>query len=249
MLSILDRIGRFSLFAAHVAWVVPRSLLRPSLILIQLARFTIGSLPVVLIIGFSLGLVTWMHLGQLLARFESQTLLPSVLMVAVVLEFGPVSVGLLAASRLAAGLAAELSAMNTSEQIDALRSQGVDPYVRLFAPRVIACALVLPPLAIIVDYSALLGSYLAEMLGGDLSWTLYRESAIEHLSVLEAALATAKTIVFGLLVSLISCWQGIQAERSTEAVGQAATHAVVLSTVAVLVSNVFLVRLIQIATQ
>lgn len=214
----------------------------------QCARFVVGMLPIVLIIGVSLGLVAWMHVGAILHRFDSEQLLPTLLAVAVVLEFGPVSVGLLASSRLAAGLAAETAAMKATEQIDALRCLGVDPTFRLLAPRVAACVLVLPPLTVAIDYAAVCGSYAAEWLGGGLTWSLYYQYALEQLHLREAVLATGKTAIFGLLVGLVSCWYGMESESSTEAVGRASTRAVVAATLAVLISNVFMVRIIQLLT-
>lgn len=248
MLSLFHRIGLFTAFGLRTAIELPVMLVRPRLLLVQLARFAAGSAGIIAIAGLSLGLVTWMHLGQVLGRFDVQSLLPSLLMVAVVLEFGPVAAGLVAAGRIASGLAAELAAMKTTEQMDALQCLGVSPYRRLIAPRVFGCCLVLPLLTILLDYTAFFGSFLAERVGGDLSWALYRQYALEHLRSTEALLATAKTLVFGVLVGLLACWSGVTAPPSTEAVGAAATKAVVWSTVAVLVSNVFLVRLIQLVT-
>lgn len=248
MLSALEQIGHFTVFSLRVIADLAFQLVRPRATLAQCARFVVGMLPIVLIIGVSMGLVAWMHVGAILHRFDSEQLLPTLLMVAVVLEFGPVSVGLLAASRLAAGLAAEIAAMKATEQVDALRCLGVDPAVRLLAPRVAACILVLPPLTVAIDYAALCGSYAAEWLGGGLTWSLYYQYSLDQIHVREAALATCKTALFGLLVGLISCWYGMQAESSTEAVGRASTRAVVAATLAVLVSNVFLVRIIQLVT-
>lgn len=245
MPSWLEQVGRFALFSLRVLADVPFLLIQPRTTVAQFGRFIIGTLPIVVIIGISLGLVSWMHVGSILQRFDSEQLLPTLLMVAVVLEFGPVSVGLIAASRLAAGLAAEIAAMKATEQIDAVRVLGVDPYVRIFAPRVLACVLVLPPLTVAIDYAALVGSYAAEWLGGGLSWELYYQYALDQSYLGEAILATFKTTVFGLLVGLVSCWYGMHAESSTEAVGLASTRAVVGSMLCVLISNVFLVRAIQ----
>jgi phospholipid/cholesterol/gamma-HCH transport system permease protein len=244
----METLGRFSFFALRVMSVVPGALLRPGPVMAQCVRFTGGSLVMVLVIGLSLGVVAWMHLGGVLRRFEIENLLPALLMLAVVVEFGPVSVGLIAAARLAAGIAAELAAMKVTEQLDALELMGVPVARRLLAPRVLACALVLPPLTVLMDYSALVGSFAAERLGGELTWTLYWRFAIDRLTPMEAILATAKTAVFGLLVGLLGCWHGVRAAASTDAVGSSATRAVVASTLSVLVGNVLLVRAIQLAT-
>lgn len=244
----LASFGDFSAFALRVLAASPYSLLHPLPVLTQLARFIAGMLGLVMLVGFSLGLVAWMHMGVILARFESQTLLPSMLMIAVVMEFGPIATGLLASSRLAAGLAAELSAMNAAEQLDAMECLGVSPLRRLIAPRVIAAAISLPLLTVVMDYFAFAGSLVAERLAGELTWIEYRTHAVELLKPFETVLATAKTAIFGMLVGLTACYCGATAERSAEAVGQSATRAVVAATLAVLLCNIFLVRIIQLLT-
>ena len=246
MFNWVIAIGDGTGFALRTALQFPATLVRPSALCVQLVRIIKGMLPIVLLVGFALGIVTWMHVGKVLMRFESQTLLPSILMLTVVLEFGPLSIGMIAAGRLGSGIGAELAALEVTEQLDALDVMGVSPIRRLAAPRVLACILTLPALTVVVDYTALLGSFLAEAIAGDLSWRLYSEKALERLSAREAGLSTLKPMVFGFLVGIISCWQGMQAERSTEGVGRAATKSVVWSTVSVLIANVLLVRIIQI---
>lgn len=245
-LALFETVGQFTIFSWRVLRELPACFLSPRSTLAAAAGYVAGSLGLCVIVGLCIGLVTWMHLSDILSRYDSKTFLPSSLMVAVVLEVGPLAVGMIAASRLASGIAAELSAMQASEQIDALVCLGVSPYRRLLAPRILALMLVLPPLTLVVDYAALAGSYLAEWLGGELSWQLYYRQAIEQLRLAPSLLSTGKTVVFGLLVGLVACWQGITADRGAEAIGQAATQAVVVAMLAVLVSDVFAVRVIQI---
>ncbi|MGL5094579.1 MAG: MlaE family ABC transporter permease, partial [Planctomycetia bacterium] len=168
--SRVESFGRFVAFSFAATLALPAALLRPLPLLVQIERFIGGATPIALVVGAAVGLVAWMHLGGLLARFDGAVLLPTVLLLAVATEFGPVSVGLVAASRLSSGVAAELAAMNNDEQLDALRCLGVSPLHRLIAPRILAAMFVLPPLTVAVDYAALLGGFAAETLGGGLPW-------------------------------------------------------------------------------
>lgn len=239
------QMSEFLTFAvASLAACVP-AFRRPAIIVTTTARLAALALPMVLLIGVSLGLVAWLHFGRLLGRFELDRLLPSSLMVAVVLELGPIAIGLVAAGRLATGMAAELAAMVGSEQIDALRCLGVSPHRRLVAPRLMACVILFPLLTVTVDYTALLGSFAAEWLSGQMTWAAYWRASLDHVRPVEAVLATLKTSLFGFLTGLLACWHGLSAPRTTEAVGQAATRALLSVTLAVLMANVLLVRLIQ----
>lgn len=138
--------------------------------------------------------------------------------------------------------------MRLTEQIDALEVLGLSPIKLLVAPRVLACMLALPLLTITIAYAALAGSYLAESLGGSLSWTQYQAACLRSLRLRDAVPATLKTSVFGYLIGTAGCWFGLNAHGGTEGVGQAATRGVVSATFLVLLANVGLVRLIQVCT-
>ena len=119
----------------------------------------------------------------------------------------------------------------------------------LVAPRAIACALAVPLLTVLIDASALLGALVGEVTAGKLSPLLFSRDSLVFLRLSDVIPATLKTAVFGLLVGLIGCWTGLNADRSTEAVGRAATRGVVRATLAVFAANVILVPCIQLATE
>jgi phospholipid/cholesterol/gamma-HCH transport system permease protein len=196
--------------------------------------------------GLALGLVVWLHLHHVLERFGAAAMLPEALALAVVLEFAPTGAGLIVAGRSGASLGAELGSMRLTEQVDALEVLGQSPLRLLVAPRVLACVLALPLLTGFLSYFALAGGYLAEMLGGNLSWVQYRTETLRGLRLEDVLPATLKTTVFGYLIGTTGCYYGMHASGGTEEVGQAATRSVVVSIFLVLASNVILVRLIQV---
>jgi phospholipid/cholesterol/gamma-HCH transport system permease protein len=248
LFAFVVRFGRFLDFAGRVVWAIPGSVVRrPGELLRQFERVVWGGLPIVLLAGASVGLVTWIQTRRLLEVYNAESTLPSILTVAVVVETGPILAGLLAAGRMGAGLAAELGSMTLTEEIDAREAMGSPPISALVAPRAIACALAVPLLTVLIDASAYLGGLGAELCAGTLTAEVFGTRALDYLHLSDAVPATLKTAVFGLLIGLVGCWTGLEAGRSAEAVGQAATRGVVRSMVAVFVANVVLVPCIQAA--
>jgi phospholipid/cholesterol/gamma-HCH transport system permease protein len=211
----------------------------------QFEQVAVRSLPIVLGAGLSVGLVTWLQTHRLLVEHGAESTLPSFLAAAVLVEVGPALAGLLVASRMGAGLAAELGSMVLNEEIDARIALGVDPIPSLVAPRAIACALAVPLLTVILDASALVGGLGTELAAGKLTAALFWSKSLVFLRLCDIIPATLKTLVFGLLVGLVACWTGLNSGRSAESVGRAAIRGVVRSILAVFAANVVMVPLIQ----
>jgi phospholipid/cholesterol/gamma-HCH transport system permease protein len=248
VIETLEGLGRFLDFALRTIVAMPGALLRRGgEVLRQFERVALGSLPIVVVAGVSVGLVTWLQTRRLLVTYGVEATLPSILAVAVMVETGPMLASLLVAGRMGAGLAAELGSMTLTEEIDAREVLGAHPLPTLVAPRAIACALAVPFLTVILDASALIGGLGAELTAGSLTAPLFWERALVFLRISDVGPATLKTAVFGLLVGLVACWTGLTADRSTEAVGRAATRGVVRSMLAVFAANVVMVPCIQAA--
>ena len=246
MVGLAEDLGRFVGFACETIAVAPVALFRrPGEVLRQFERVAWGGLPVVAAAGTSIGLVTWLQVRRLLATYGAEENLPSVLSAAVLVETGPVLASLLVAGRMGAGLGAELGSMTMTEEVDAREVLGAPTIASLVAPRVVACALALPLLTILIDAFALLGGLVAELAGGSLSAEAFQRRALDFLRLSDVIPATLKTVVFGLLIALVGSWTGLNADRSTEAVGKAATKGVVLSMLAVFAANVVLVPTLQ----
>ena len=246
LVSPLVRLGLLVDFAAQVLGAVPRALVaRGSEVVRQFERVAWGSLPIVAVAGLSVGMVTWLQTRRLLVTYGAQATLPSILTVAVLVETGPMLAGLLVAGRMGAGLAAELGSMVLTEEVDAMVVLGAPPIPTLVAPRAIACALALPLLTVVLDASAVLGGLAAEQMAGSLSAQAFWQRSLDYLRLSDVVPATLKTAVFGALVGLIGCWTGLNADRSTEAVGHAATLGVVRAMMAVFAANVVMVVWIQ----
>jgi phospholipid/cholesterol/gamma-HCH transport system permease protein len=247
----LESVGRATYFGVRTLAALPAALRRPGELAVQLHQVLLGALPLGAAAGVAIGAVIWMHLRGVLQTVGGPgavQYLPQALSLAVVLEFAPIAAGLIVAGRSGASLGAELGSMRLTEQIDALEMLGLSPLRVLVAPRVLACMVALPLLTLFITYLALAAGYLAEALGGSLSWTQYESACLRVLSLHDVVPATLKTVVFGLLIGVSGCWFGLHARGGTEGVGQAATRGVVASTFLVLVSDVVLVKVIQLLT-
>ncbi len=247
ILDWLEAAGRFAHFAFRALPATFGAVRRPRELLRQDHHVYVGAGPLCAVAGLALGVVVWLHLHGVLARFGPgyTRLLPQALALAVVLEFGPLGAGLIVAGRSGASLGAELGSMRLTEQIDALEALGQSPLAALVGPRVLACVLALPLLAVATDTLAVAGSFAAEAVGGTMTWREYGNQCLAALRVGDVLPATLKTMAFGYAVGVTGCYCGMRASGGTEGVGRAATRGVVGSIFLVVVSDVVLVRLTQ----
>jgi len=249
--AIIEEIGHLTHFALSAAAALPSAILKPAETVRQFYRVLIGSLPITLVAGVAIGLVLWMHVREVITRSSlagptAVQYLPTALALAVVLEFAPIGAGIIIAGRVGASLGAEIGAMRTTEQIDAIEVLGLSSMRQLVGPRVCACMLALPILTIFMAALALTSAYAAEMMAGTLTSAQYEENTWKGLQLEDALPAVAKTAVFGFMVGVSGCFFGMRAVGGTEGVGRAATGGVELATFLVLLANVLLVKLIQV---
>lgn len=202
------------------------------------------SVPLIAASGFAVGLVLSMHTRASLERFGAAALVPTGIGLALIRETGPLTAGLLLAGRIGAGIGAELAAMKVTEQVDALEAVAVDSFRFLVVTRVMACVLALPILTTVMNFSGIAGAWVAEYALTQMSLPMYVERAFSAIDFTLYVPSTLKTCVFGFLIAVTGAYQGLRTTGGTEGVGRAATRSVVLSSVLLILANVFLVRLI-----
>ena len=210
----------------------------------QVYELGVRSAPLIAVSGLAVGVVLSMHTRASLERFGAEAMIPAGLAMALVRETGPLTAGLLLSGRIGAGIGAELGAMRVTEQIDALEASAVDSFRYLVVTRVIACMVAVPLLTTLMNFTGMLGGFLAENIATGMSLQLYFQRAFSLIDVSDYVPATVKTMVFGFIIATISSYLGFTTDSGTEGVGRASTRAVVLSSILIIVSNVLLVRLI-----
>jgi phospholipid/cholesterol/gamma-HCH transport system permease protein len=242
--AMVEWVGDLGLFC----WRVSRAILsRPFEgieFLRQLDALGAKSLPLVALAGAATGVVLSLQTRDSLTRFGAKSLLPAVILFSLVKETGPIITGLVASGRMGAGIGAELGSMRVTEQIDAMEASAVDPDKFLAATRVLACIVAMPLLTIAADFCGVLMGWVASTLVEPVSLTLFLSNGFHGVTFNDILPPTLKTTVYGLIIGIVSCFQGMRTRGGTAGVGRSATSSVVLSSLFIIVADVLLVRLI-----
>jgi phospholipid/cholesterol/gamma-HCH transport system permease protein len=176
-------------------------------------------------------------------KMDSATL--AVVSVAMGSELGPVLTGLMVAGRVGAAIAAEIGTMHVTEQIDALRTLAADPVDYLVIPRFLAMLFVMPLLTAESICLGITAAYVVGvfLLGIDSTYSWYH--MLHYTEATDMVCGLIKTFVFGAMISVISCFKGLNSPQGAEGVGRATTEAVVYSSITILISNFFLTMLLN----
>jgi phospholipid/cholesterol/gamma-HCH transport system permease protein len=209
----------------------------------QMDLIGVGSLPIVLLTGFFIGVVMVLQTASQFQRFGQTALTGDVVALALVRELGPTITGLLVAGRCASGMASELGSMLVTEQVDAMRAMGTDPVRKLVVPRVVATVLMLPLLTALADFVGLVGGFVVSQFELRLNPIQYWTRAVDALEFSDLMQGLTKPLIFGLILATVGCYQGLNVRGGTQGVGRATTQAVVVSSVLILVSNAFLTKI------
>lgn len=209
----------------------------------QMDLIGVGSLSIVAIAALFIGGVTVLDTASQFSRFGMTALTGEAVSIAMVRELGPTITALLVAGRNASGIASELGSMVVTEQIDAMRALGTDPIRKLMTPRVLATTFVLPLLVAIADFLGLVGGYIMAYLTLRVGAVQFWTQAVDSLAFGDLITGLAKPLVFAFIIATIGCYQGLRVRGGTEGVGRATTSAVVISSVTILIANLFVDRL------
>jgi phospholipid/cholesterol/gamma-HCH transport system permease protein len=244
VLGLFESVGALASFGARAIVEAFRPPYEVGEIARHVYQFGYRSAPLILTAGAAIGVVLSMHTRASLERFGAEAMIPAGLAIALIRETGPLTAGLLVSGRVGSGIGAEIGAMKVTEQIDALEANAVDSFKYLAVTRIIALMIAMPLLTLMMDFSGILGGYLAEYAVSGMSWHLYFERAFTYITYSDLIPATLKTIVFGYLIAVAASYLGFAASRGTEGVGEAATRSVVMGSMLIILSDVVLVKLI-----
>jgi phospholipid/cholesterol/gamma-HCH transport system permease protein len=244
VLGAFEFVGAVATFGARAAVEATRPPYEPREILRHLYQFGYHSAPLILAAGFAVGVVLSMHTRASLERFGAEAMIPAGLAIALIRETGPLITGLLVSGRVGAGIGAEIGAMKVTEQIDALEATAVDAFKFLAVTRIVALMIAMPLLTIMMDFSGILGGYVAEAAVSGMSWQQYFERSFAYIAYSDIIPSTLKTVIFGFLIAVVSSYLGFTTSRGTEGVGDASTRSVVMSSMLIILGDVVLVKLI-----
>ena len=237
VLGILRSLGNLVIFCGSVllAAITPRWYFGE--IGRQMVRIGFYSLPVVGLAAVFIGAALALNIYVGGARFNAEQFVPTIVVLGITRELGPVITGLMLAGRVSAGIAAEVGAMRVTEQIDALTTLSANPKRYLYAPRLIAAVLTLPLLVIIADIIGVAGGWLVGVGSLDFDSTVYLRNTLDFLEIKDVIAGLIKAGVFGAIIALMGCYQGDRSQAGATGVGRAATLSMVSAAVLVLASN------------
>jgi phospholipid/cholesterol/gamma-HCH transport system permease protein len=192
------------------------------------------ALPIVSLISFLIGMILAFVGGYQLAGFGAEIFVADLVGIAMVREMGVVMTGIIMSGRTGAAFAAHIGSMKANEEIDALRTFGLNPFDFLVLPRVIALVIMMPLLTVYANLVGILGGMLVGAASG-LPAVLYWQQTLTAIDLTTASLGVFKSVFFGVAIAMCGCLQGMKAESSSAGVGLATTRAVVASITAVIV--------------
>ena len=236
----ITTIGDMTLFSwKMLKWLFTRLPCRGT-VLVNFYQVGALSLPVVALTGTFIGMVLAV---QSYAQFHAIGLdsrLGAVINSTLVKELGPVLAATMLAGRVGGAMAAVLGTMRVTEQIDALTAMGADPIHYLVVPRFLACILLIPSLTIMADFMGIVGGYFYSVIILGIDHAAYLNHSRDGVTGFDLFSGIFKSIFFGSIIAIVSCYRGFNCEPGAEGVGKAATTAFVYSFVLILAVVLFL---------
>jgi phospholipid/cholesterol/gamma-HCH transport system permease protein len=205
----------------------------------------VRSVPVVSVTGAFIGMVLAIESFPQFKAIGQEFRLGTVINLSVVKQIGPVLAAVMLAGRIGGALTAELGTMNVTEQLDALRVMGADPIRYLVVPRFLACVFLTPILTIYSDFLGVLGGWIVSVrMLGVASGPYWDFSAmgVETWQIMEGLV---KSVFFGGVIGLISCYKGFTCGAGASGVGRACTESFVTSFIVIIILNFFFAEFMQ----
>ena len=237
VLGMLAAVGRIAMFAGAIVSHLFRPPFYPREFAQQLLQIGWLSLPVVGLTALFTGGALALQIYAGGARFNAESVVPSIVAIGMARERGPVLGGLMVAARVASSIAAEIGTMKVTEQIDALVTLSTNPLKYLAVPRVLAATLSMPVLVAVGDAIGIMGGWLVGVTRLDFNSSTYIFNTGQFLETWDVGSGLVKGAVFGFIVALMGCHHGMTSGRGAQGVGRATKAAVVAASVLILAAN------------
>lgn len=218
--------------------------LRVVQVFMQMEHIGVNSLSIAVLTGLCSGAVLAVQSYTALKRIGGQDFIGPAVALTLARELGPVLTGLMVTARAGSSIAAELGTMHITEQIDALITLRINPYRYLIIPRIIAGCIVLPLVTIFTIAAGILGGYLTTTEVLHLNGETYLQGIQSFVHLHDVISGLLKAIVFGMILTVAGAYQGYHAGRGALGVGKAATTAVVVGSIGILIANYVLTMLL-----
>jgi phospholipid/cholesterol/gamma-HCH transport system permease protein len=228
---IATRAGLFGKRSARFAWKNTW---------LQMDRLGVGSVPIVSLVMGCIGAILALQIAPILKTFGQEQLVANVNSIAIFRELGPLISAVVLTGFAGASIAAEIGSMVVSEEIDALQAQAIDPVRFLVVPRVLATTVMMVCLAVVGDLAGVIGGLVTAQGFLGINYENFITRTFDAAKMRDFITGLVKSGVFGLLISSLACFLGLNVSGGAQGVGAATTRTVVLTIVAlILVDLIF----------
>jgi phospholipid/cholesterol/gamma-HCH transport system permease protein len=208
---------------------------RPILYNIRSAGF--DALPIVGLLAFLLGIVVAYQGADQLRQYGANIFVADLVGLSMLREFAPLITAIIVAGRSGSAYAAQIGTMAVTEEIDAMRTIGIEPLEMLVLPKIIAMLIVLPLLTVFADILGVLGGMLMARVQLAVSYVEFLERFVKTVSVTAYLIGVGKAPVFATIIVSIGCFQGFRTHGGADSVGRQTTRSVVQSIFLVIVAD------------
>ncbi len=243
VIHFVEGMGHVGLLTVQSFGSIARRPLEIGSTIYQIESLGVRSLGIVAVTSIVIGMVMTIQFAFGLQRFGGIEYIPRVIVLSFLRELGPTLTAVIVGGRIGSGMAAEVGAMNVTEQVDAIRALGGDPAKKLVLPRVLAAMIVMPLLSIFADTLGTLGALFVADVEYGIRPRLFLQTALESVLLSDLFSGLAKTPIFGFIIAIVGCHFGLTTQGGTEGVGQSTTRTVVAVSIAILVADYFLTRI------
>ena len=189
----------------------------------------VQAIPIMTLITFFVGVIIALQGAYCLQRLGAIHLVAGLVAISITRELGPLVASIVVIGRSGSAFAAEIGAMRVSEELDALKTMALNPIDFLVAPKLVAMAIMLPCLTIWSDLMGILGGALFGVAGAGFTFGGYFIATREALALRDVTTGIAKSLVFGVVITAVGCYEGFSTGAGAEEVGRSTTSAVVIS--------------------
>jgi phospholipid/cholesterol/gamma-HCH transport system permease protein len=224
---------------AWAGFVLRRVRIGSSAITAQIVRVGVRSIPIVMLVSGSIGIILALQTSPSLEEFGQTDKVANLIGVAVFRELGPLIAAIVMVGFAGASIAAELGTMVVGEEVEALEAMGLNPVRYLVVPRLAATVASLLALAVISDLTSVFFGMVIGVTALGIPYDLYVSNTISQLKMSDFLTGLLKAGVFGLLLGLIACQNGLRVTGGAAGVGRATTETVVQTVIFVILSDLF----------
>jgi phospholipid/cholesterol/gamma-HCH transport system permease protein len=233
--------GIFFLLLDILYWIIvgpfKREVYRRESILQQAVFIGLRSILIVFFVDCFTGIVMAMQTAYQLEKMGAVLYVAALVAISLCRELSPVLTALVVSGRAGSAIAAELGTMKVTEQIEALETMAINPTRFLAVPRFLALLVMLPCLTILGDISGIFGGFLVGIFSLNINPDLYLQTTFKYLELRDIYTGLVKSLVFGIIIALIGCYEGLNTRGGAEGVGRATTRSVVTSFILIVVAD------------